>query len=563
MGPHRTTRNERASGTTRRSFLRASAALLGAGALALSGCDGAAVAPSGEGGGQGGSTDERGSQVIVTLSKEAEPAAGFDPLFAWGDGEHVHEPLIQSTLFTTDAEMGFVNDLATSYEMSEDALTWTFHIRDDVKFSDGEPLTAADVAFTVNGIIANDAAEADLTMVDSAEATDATTCVLHLNKPYNAILYTLAVVGIVPEHAYGPDYGEHPIGSGRYLLAQWDRGQQVILEANPGYYGEPPRMKRVVVLFMDETASLAAAKAGEVDLAYTAATYASEVPEGFSLMNAKSVDSRGISLPTQPTDSAPKVVEGDIAYAVGNAVTSDVAVRRAMNLALDREAAVSAVLNGYGDATYSVSQGMPWISPDMECAYDVEEAKRLLDEAGWVAGDGAPERRAKDGVPLELTLWYTAGDSVRQALATHFAQQMAEVGIQVAVSGASFEDIYPHQYADPVLWGWGSNSPSEYYNLYYGTGWGNFPCYENATLDAYMDEALAQPTVADSYALWQDSQWDGSEGICPKGASTWVWICNIDHLYFKRDGLEVAPQKPHPHGHGWSVLNDVDRWHWD
>ena len=548
--------SSRANTVTRRAFIAGSAGL---GALALAGCGQTAHGDSAGGTGDAAGADT--SQVVVTLTKEAEPAKGFDPLYAWGDGEHVHEPLIQSTLFVTDAEMNFVNDLATSYESSGDGLTWTFHIRDDVKFTDGEPLTASDVAFTVNGIIGNDAAEADLTMVDGAEATDSTTCVLHLNKPYNAILYTLAVVGIVPEHAYGPDYGEHPIGSGRYMLEQWDKGQQVILKANPDYYGEPAKMERVVVLFIDETASLAAAKAKEADLAYTAATYADQVPEGFKLLNAKSVDSRGISLPTQP-EGSPSKQDGDVSYAVGNAITSDVAVRRAMNLACDRDAAVRAVLNGYGDATYSVSQGMPWISEDMQCAYDPEEAKRLLDEAGWVADDGIPERRAKDGRPLALTLWYTAGDSVRQALATQFAQQMGEIGMEIEVSGASFEDIYPHQYTDPVLWGWGSNSPSEYYNLYYATGWGNFPCYENATLDGYMDEALAQPTVDDSYEYWKESQWDGTEGICPKGASTWVWICNVDHLYFQRDGLEVAPQKPHPHGHGWSILNNVDQWTW-
>ena len=64
---------------------------------------------------------------------------------------------------------------------------------------------------------------------------------IKLSKPYNALLYTLAVVGIVPEHAYGPDYGTKPIGSGRYVLIQWDRGQQVILDANPSYYGEEPQ----------------------------------------------------------------------------------------------------------------------------------------------------------------------------------------------------------------------------------------------------------------------------------------------------------------------------------
>ena len=178
------------------------------------------------------------SQVVITMTPSSEPAAGFDPLVGWGAGEHVHEPLIQSTLIVTDNNLEFVNDLATDYSCSEDGLTWTFHIREDVMFTDGVPLTAEDVAFTINGIVNGEAAEADLSMMDEARAVDATTCEIAMKRPNNALLYTLAVVGIVPAHAYGPDYGEHPIGSGRYMLEQWDRGQQVILRANPDYYGD-------------------------------------------------------------------------------------------------------------------------------------------------------------------------------------------------------------------------------------------------------------------------------------------------------------------------------------
>ena len=196
------------------------------------------------------------------MNPTSEPAAGFDPLVSWGCGEHVHEPLIQSTLITTNEDLEFASDLATEYLCSADGLVWTFTIRDDVVFSDGEPLTARDVAFTVNGIIESPASEADLSMVDRAVAVSDTVVELHLNKPYNALLYSLAVLGIVPEHAYGDGYGSHPIGSGRYVLEQWDKGQQVIFSVNPSYYGEKPSMERVVVVFMDEDAALAAVRKG-------------------------------------------------------------------------------------------------------------------------------------------------------------------------------------------------------------------------------------------------------------------------------------------------------------
>ena len=87
-------------------------------------------------------------------------------------------------------------------------------------------------------------------------------------------------------------------------------------------------------------------------------------------------------------------------------------------------------------------------------------------------------------------------------------------------------------------------------------------CHSIALQDACLDEALAQTNIDDSYEYYQKAQWDGSEGIAPQGAATWAWIANVDHLYFTREGLYIAPQKPHPHGHGWSLVNNVDQWDW-
>lgn len=549
---------------TRRNFVGAVAGVSAWALLAgtLSGCAGTdenASMSESSGGTTGTADGATSTQVIVTMTPGSEPPAGFDPFVSWGCGEHVHEPLIQSTLITTNTDLTFKNDLATDYSCSDDGLTWTFKIRTDVVFSDGEPLTAQDVAFTLNGIATNEAAEADLSMVAGVQAPDDETVVITLNKPFNALLYTLAVVGIVPEHAYDSLYGSNPIGSGRYMVEQWDKGQQVILRANPLYYGDAPTIERVVVAFMAEDASLAAAQAGQVDVAYTSATLASALPTGYELINCASVDSRGISLPCVPAGSSP-IVEGDVTYEVGNDVTSDLAIRQAINYGVDRDLLVEQVLNGYGTPAFSVSDGMPWASEDMQVTTDVARAQKLLDEAGWQAGvDGI---REKDGLRASFVLWYMAGDSVRQGLAEAFATQMHDLGIEVVVQGASFDDIYPHQYADPVLWCWGSNSPTEIYNLTYSDGWGNFAQYKSDEVDAYLDAALACPTVEDSFELWQKAQRDGEDGIAPQGGATWVWLANIDHLYFVREGLHLAEQKPHPHGHGWSLVNNVDQWDW-
>lgn len=496
--------------------------------------------------------------VIVTMPTTSEPESGFDPAYGWGAGEHVHEPLIQSTLTTTTKDLKIENDLAVDYRVSEDGLTWTVTIRDDVKFTDGEPLTAKDVAFTYNNCKAKSAVN-DFTMLDQASAVDDTTVEFKLTRPFSIWPYTMAIVGIVPEHAYDENYGQNPIGSGRYIMKQWDKGQQVIFEANPDYYGEAPKMKKVTVLFMEEDAALAAAMAGQVDVAHTAASYSDQTIDGYSLMKVQTVDNRGFNLPAvQPQE------KDGITY--GNAFTADVNVRRAINLGIDREEMIENVLNGYGTKAYSVCDKMPWYNSDCEVEYDQKEAEKLLDDAGWKKGKGGI--REKDGVKAAFTLMFSTGDSVRQALAEDVANQLKEIGIEVTTEGVGWDVAYDRAQSETLVWGWGAHTPMELYNIYHtlsgkGIGQAEYSPYASEEVDQYMDEALQSGSLEESYELWRKAQWDGNNGITQDGDIPWIWLCNIDHLYFVKDGLQVEEQKIHPHGHGWSIVNNVDSWSWE
>lgn len=495
------------------------------------------------------------NEVVVTMPVSSEPASGFDPAYGWGAGEHVHEPLVQSTLVRTNKELDIENDLAVEYSCSEDGLTWTVKIRDDAKFTDGEPLTAEDVAFTYNNCRDNSSVN-DFTMLKEAVAVDDTTVEFHMNTPYSIWPYTMAIVGIVPEHAYDENYGQNPIGSGRYIMKQWDKGQQVIFEANPDYYGEAPKMQKVTVLFMEEDAALAAAMAGQADVAHTAAAYSEQAIDGYSLFSVATVDNRGFNLPCQE----PEEVDG-VTY--GNSLTADVNVRRAINLAIDREEMIANVLGGHGTVAYSVCDKMPWYSEDAVTEYDLDTAKALMEEAGWAEGkDGI---REKDGEKAALTLMFNNGDSVRQALAEDTANQLRELGIEVTTEGVGWDTAYERAQSDALMWGWGAHTPMELYNIYHTTesGLAELSPYANETVDKYMDEALSSSNLEESYELWKKAQWDGTTGITQDGDIPWIWLCNIDHLYFVREGLAVADQKIHPHGHGWSIVNNVDEWEWN
>ena len=494
--------------------------------------------------------------VVVTMPVTSEPESGFDPAYGWGAGEHVHEPLIQSTLTRTTNDLKIENDLATDYTVSDDGLTWTVNIRKDVKFTDGEPLTAKDVAFTYNNCKEKSTVN-DFTMLKEAVAVDDYTVKFIMTKPFSIWPYTMAVVGIVPEHAYSDNYGSNPIGSGRYIMKQWDRGQQVIFEANPDYYGGEVKIKKVTVLFADEDAALAAAKAGQVDVAHTAPAYADSVTiDGYGIVSVESIDNRGINLPAaEPSE------EDGVVY--GNEFLSDVNVRRAINIGIDREKLIDETLGGHGSPAYSLCDKMPWYNDASEVSFDAEKAKELLEDAGWKAGgDGI---REKDGVRAEFTLLFTPGDSVRQAIAENVASQLKNLGIEVTTESAGWDTAYDRAQSTPLVWGWGAHSPMELYNMYHtdensDLGYARYSPYANETVDGYMDMAMAATDTDEAAELWKKAQWDGETGVNQDGDVPWVWLCNVDHLYYVRDGVDIGEQKIHPHGHGWSLLNNVDKW---
>lgn len=487
-------------------------------------------------------------EVIVVMGTTSEPEGGFDPATGWGAGEHVHEPLIQSTLTVTTPELGIGYDLATDIKTSEDGMMWTVTIRDDVMFTDGTPLTASDVAFTYN-TLRDSSSVNDFTMLKEARAESDETVVFEMTKPYSIWPYTMAITGIVPEHAYDEDYGDNPVGSGRYILKQWDKGQQVILEANPDYYGEAVAMKKVTILFMDEDAAFAAVKSGQADIAYTAASYSDQTVTGYQIFAAKSVDNRGINLPAIPFDGEK-----------GNDITSDIAVRKAMNIGIDREALIDQVLNGYGAPAYSVCDTMPWYNEASEASYNQDEAKSILDEGGWIVG--TDKIREKNGKRASLTLLYPSGDSLRQALAAAVSNQLREIGIEVKTEGVGWDVAYDRAQSEMMTWGWGAHTPMELYNIYHTAenGLAEYSPYASEAVDQYMDEALAAGSLEESYELWKNAQLKDDVGTIAD--VPWVWLVNIDHLYWADENLVVAEQKLHPHGHGWSIVNNVDKWSW-
>ena len=493
--------------------------------------------------------------VVIAIGSEPET---LDPTKGW---EHGNSPIVQSTLVKYTSELNFENDLAVDYKLSDDGLTWTFTIRDDAYFTDGEKVTADDVAFTLETAKASNGSF-DLTYMESAVAQDETTVVITLSRPTSIFLNTLASVGIVPEHAYNDDYGMNPIGSGPYKFVEWRPQEQIMFTANENYYGEAPDIKNVTVVFMSEDAALAAVKAGQVDVAYSVATLATTQVNGYHVEAIQSADNRGFTLPVLPDEG--RTTQSGVP--IGNNVTCNLEIRQAIAYAIDREQIADTVLNGFGRPAYSENDGMPWNNPDVKIETDVEYAKKLLLDNGWTDtdGDGIVE---KDGLKAEFKCVYPSGDSVRQAVGMAAAEQLLDIGIKVDIEGMSWDEIMKVMFSEAVLMGWGSSSPNETYYLYRSEGallddFYNPEGYQNDITDTYLDAAMSALTVEEANENWKKVQWDGVTGTAMQGECPWVWIVNLDHVTYVRDGLSIGSQPIHGHGHGLPLIQNLNEWSW-
>lgn len=493
----------------------------------------------------------------LILAIGSEPEEGFDPTTGWG---RYGSPLFQSTLFKRDSEMNIVNDLATGYEVDDEGKVWTVTLRGDVVFSDGVPLTAEDVQFTFE-TAAKSGSVVDLTDLERVEAVDEHTVRFVLKRPNSTFVSILAATGIVPKHAYGDDYSRHPVGSGPYRLVQWDRGQQLIVEANPLYYGEKPPFDKLTFLFMDEDTAFAAVRAGQVDMAQVPAAFARQNIAGYRLVNLRTVDNRGIMFPYVKAGE----VEREDSYPVGNDVTADIAIRKAVNVAIDRNKLVEGVLEGFGTPAYTSVDGLPWWNEESVIEDgDPARAIEILAQGGWsLASDGIME---KDGRRAEFTLLYPASDLTRQSLALAVKDMVRPAGIHIHVEGKSWDELRKMMHAHAVLFGWGSLDPLEMYHLHAGTMKGidyfNPGYYENPVVDAWMEKALTARTEQEAIPYWKKAQWDGEHGLSARGDAPWAWLVNIDHLYFVRENLDIGRPHIQPHGHGWPVTDNIGEWKW-
>jgi peptide/nickel transport system substrate-binding protein len=507
----------------------------------------------------GGSHDSDPTHLTVAAhSNIKEPESGFNPLTGWGCGHQNYNPLVQSCLFKTGENGTMVPDLATGYSISSDGKTWTVNVRDDVKFSDNSTFDAEDVAFTFNTAKATES-DLDLTNLDNATAVNATTVEFNLVEPRSTFIYDLRYLGIVPSDSYDNNtYGEHPIGTGPYVLDHWDKGQQAIFKVNDNYYGDKPYFTQVTLLFPEESTWLELAKSGDVDVVPVATSALNQSVDGYQFYEVSAGRAQGVSFPYLKDT-------GDVSNAsskIGNNVTSDKAIRQALNVGVNRQAMCDDIFSGHATPEYTSVDTRDYANNDSKVQdANVTEAKRILAEGGWndTDGDGIVE---KDGVKASFDLYYPPDYLDRQSLSTVFAEQAKEIGIEVKLVGADWDTIYQNMYSSAALMQ--QTSPDPYksiYQQYHSKEADDFymnpGLYNNSDSDKLMEEAMHTSDLSQADSLWSQSALVNGGGWGPAGDAPFVWLVNYDYNYFIKDGIDIGNQ---PDGLGNDVLINICDW---
>lgn len=378
----------------------------------LSACGG--DSGSGSSGGSGSGSGD-GELKTVTWASSSD-ITGLDPRNGSSTITASILASLYSTLVKTDPTGAIVCDAAESYEQVDDT-TWHFTLRQDVYFTNGDQMTANDVAYTINSLRdseKNYALSGDFSFMQVEVLGDFEFNIV-TDYPFPSLPLRLNYVKIVPS-AYVEEVGDEgfaaaPIGSGPFKFVSWTKDQSVVLEKNPDYYGEVPQIDQLIFEVIPEAADrVAALQAGEVDIICNVPTTQAEY--------LQSLD--GITVVGQPST---RVVWLQFNLVGEETPLDDIRVRQAMNYAVDRDALIAGVLDGYAVKVASISTPeYEGYDPDVQgYTYDPDQARQLLADAGYA-----------DGFTIECSVspGLLNGTDVVQAI----AGQLAEVGINMTIT---------------------------------------------------------------------------------------------------------------------------------
>ena len=499
-----------------------------------------------------------GDAVEAGVTSTSNTGTSKNTLVFAGEGQRVLNPLLNNTddiqsiifsgLMKYDGNNKPVADLAESYEYDENTKTYTFHLREGVKWHDGEVFTADDVVFTYKALTEDKSLSSGITSnyedIKSITTPDKNTVVIQMEQD-NAAMLDYFTIGIIPKHLLeGKDlntdsFNQNPVGTGRYKLVSWDTAaNQITLVKNENYYDKVPNIENIIFKNVtDENTKATMMQAGEADLVWLNASYASTFKNNpsYNVTEHPSADWRGISLNfkkdfwSKNKDSA-----------------------AVLNYALDKNAILNAVVEGEGEAAYSPIQtnSMGGNTDADIYSYDLNKFAQEMEKLGWTKGsDGIYER---NGQKFRFSLMVPESEVERVDIAKLAAKQLQSAGIDMkleVVSGWNYTDYdaflagqaYPYD-ADAL------------YAALTTNGSGNSLGYSNSKVDELLEAARHETDANQRKELYGEFE----EAFSQDPGS--VLICYLDAFYVSDAGIKGIDTNRLLDHHARGILWNVEEW---
>lgn len=416
------------------------------------------------------------------------------PAISSDSASHSVASYIYNGLVKYDKDLKLVGDLAESWEISPDNKTIIFNLRKDVKWQDGVPFTADDVKFTYEFMIAEDTPtsyDGDFRKVKKFETVDNHTVRITYDEPYSPALNGWGI-WIMPAHllkgvqASKSPLQRKPVGTGPYIMEEWDSGKGVTLKANDNYFLGRPNLDKVMIrVIPDQATQFMELLNGSID-----------IMELTPLQAARQTQSPRYS---DNYDTYHYLANSYtyVGYNLRKAPFNDKRVRQALSYASPKDEIIEGILFGKGvRATGPYKPGSYWYNGKVKkYDYDLEKAKELLAQAGYkdTDGDGILE---KGGKKLRFQLITNQGNGPRSQIAEILQRSWKRIGVQVDIrilEWATFLNEYINKgNFDAIVMGWNIIQDPDIYDVWSSNKCGgnglNFICYQNEEVDKLLAE---------------------------------------------------------------------------
>jgi peptide/nickel transport system substrate-binding protein len=495
------------------SFVFRATSLMFVASIAVSACTSAAPAPGASAAPSAAAGPVSGGTVTIPI--------GADPtLNPWSPNAFVESLFINRAIFEgltkPGKDLAPAPDLAESWTTAPDGLSWTFKLRSGVKWSDGKPFTADDVAFTFNDIVLKPDLgaqnRASYAAVKSVTVVDPTTVRFDLSRKFAALPSFLAYnAGILPKHVLSADPLKTtsfnkgvPVSTGPFKVEKYTSGQSVSLVRNENYFGPKPYLEKVVfTVVADPNTQIAQALAGDLQI---------------MILDNKAAVERVKSAPGLTVVSRPLVQYYWLSLNQTDSRFTDVRVRQAFVHAIDRQAIIKSVELGYGSIANSPIPPLLknfFVKDIPQYAYSPQKARDLLKAAGWTPGaDGVLQ---KDGKPFRFTM-DVGQRGVLEPVNALIQQDLKKVGVVVDLNTMEWnayiqKDVVRREYTATVNW-WTYPSDPDVFPYYHSSAAGkgfNIPGYQDPKLDELLVQGQSASDLESRKAVYKQLQQYTSE----------------------------------------------------